>query len=164
MATETKRIFVDTNVILEGMLHRQLEAQANCLMDAVYSGQLKGYLSAGSFYTILFYAEQCFRKRYSDKEHRMKLLRYAMNDLLQHFTVVPQGNIEMHEGVNDMDFHDLEDSCQLQAALSADCDLLVTINTADFSSQNPLPVVHLADFEVPSFSNPSSPSTPPLKG
>lgn len=59
---------------------------------------------------------------------------------------MPQGNEDLHEGVSNNDFDDIEDSYQYQAFLKSDCEYLVTINVQDFPCHKDRRIVHLTDF------------------
>ena len=142
------KVFLDTNVILEGLLRREYAVNSEQVMRDVMQGSIDAYISAGSFHTITYFADKQLRKAFSNKEESLSQLRKVLNSLLDCLYVVGQSNFELAAGVNDESFDDLEDSYQMQAAISAQCDVLLTINTSDFPNESEVKVIHLKDYNT----------------
>ena len=127
------RLFVDTNVILDYVLHREHYAEAK---HAIAKGiAMKGELmmSVGGFYTMLFIVEKYFRKDLQQNGHdAVAQTRNVMRKLLSVFTVAGHDNASLLRGISDLQYKDIEDSCQYQAAQKAGCELLLTFNSHDF--------------------------------
>ena len=70
-----------------------------------------------------------------------------LNILLSEYEII--GRLDWEAAVNDQRFSDIEDSYQYQAALSADCDVLLTLNVHDFkyiSSDKEISILTPAEF------------------
>lgn len=133
---ENKKIFIDTNVILESLCRRSQAEEANLLLELIADEIINGYISSGSFHTITYYAEKGLKQIGYSKEDRISILREYLNNLLDQICVVKQGNESLRLGVNNTSFAVLEDSYQYQSALDSGCDVLVTINVGDYKDCN----------------------------
>ena len=126
------RIFVDTNIITEYLEER---AQAD-LVDRIFEQSeqkdWERYISVGSFYTITYLTERFLRHQGIVQPQLAQQQCYILTTLLETFNVQDLDKQALIEGVSNLAFLDLEDSYQNQAALRADCDVLLTINKKDF--------------------------------
>lgn len=75
-------------------------------------------------------------------------LREILHQLLESFEIVDLDKETLKKGIGNKDFTDLEDSYQYVAALSANSDVLLTINTSDFryASQSRISIVSPREF------------------
>ena len=73
-------------------------------------------------------------------------LRSIMTNILNMFSVAGQDKQVFIEGVNNLKFQDIEDSCQYQAAMEWNCDYLLTFNTKDYQGVKGLKVMSPQDF------------------
>lgn len=132
------KIFCDTNIIIEFLCQRD---QAN-LIEKILKFEPDNnqyFISVGSFYTITFIIEKYLRKETElSAEQRLEKLREILLSILSDFSLAPLSLENLREGVEDCKYVDLEDSYQYQAAISSQCDVLLTINKKDFSSDDNL--------------------------
>lgn len=127
------RIFCDTNIILEFLQKRTYADDVERVLDFADVSGSELYISIGSFYTITYITEVYLKKVANlSPNKRLDQLRNILLSILAQFSVVPHSNRTLFEGVIDESFLDLEDSYQAQAAMSADCDVLLTINEKHF--------------------------------
>ena len=127
------RVFLDTNVILEFFIERE-DVKAEM------------YMSVGSFYTMLFLIDKYLRKELGlTGEVRIATLRSLAVKIVKAISVVEHDNESLLRGVEDVQFKDIEDSCQYQAAVAAGCDFIITYNVKDYP-HTLLPVFSPSDF------------------
>lgn len=140
------RIFLDTNVILEYFIEREDVQAAAHLFNRLQEENDEMYISAGSFYTMLFLMDKYLKKVLGMKgELRIEALRSLAVKILKNVTVVGHDNEGLLRGVEDKLYKDLEDSCQNQAAIAVGCDYLITYNVKDYP-ESALPVLSPTDF------------------
>ena len=126
-------ILIDTNILLEVILQREQYEEANQLMTVLYAGRHHMWMTSGGFYGMLFTLDKYFRKVMGMKDPlRTNSVRSVMVQVLSVIDVVSQDKQTLLDGVKDMNFMDIEDSCQHQAALKESCDYLLTFNVKDY--------------------------------
>ena len=76
-----------------------------------------------------------------EKETRIAVLRNMARVLLKDYFVAGHDNESLLRGVDDMRFVDLEDSCQLQAAVSSGCQWLITFNLKDYPAEKQIEIM-----------------------
>lgn len=127
------KVLVDTNVILDYVLQREHYAEAK---QAIVQGiAAKDYflMSVGGFYTMLFIVDKYFRKDLQQsRQAAIEQTRDVMRKVLSLFTVAEHDNETLLNGINDVSYNDIEDSCQYQLALKHGCEKLLTFNISDF--------------------------------
>jgi predicted nucleic acid-binding protein len=129
------KVFFDTNIILEYMMRREQFDAAKQVINGLVNDNHALYMSAGGFYSILYIVDKYLNKElHMDKETRVAFMRNMAHGLLKDFQVASHDNESLLCGVDDLRFTDLEDSCQLQAAISAGCQYLLTFNVKDYPS------------------------------
>ena len=84
-------------------------------------------------YTMLYVVDKYFRKS-SQQSHILAVAqtRVVMRKVLSLFTVAEHDNTSLLSSIDDVTFHDLEDSCQYQLAVKHGCEKLLTFNTSDY--------------------------------
>ena len=55
-----------------------------------------------------------------------------MEMVLLHYSVAEHDNKSLLNGIKDMSFNDLEDSCQYHLATKSGCDVFITFNLTDY--------------------------------
>lgn len=129
------KVFFDTNVIIEYLIQRTRLDAAKLSIDKLVDGGHSLHMSAGGFYTILYIIDKYLNKElHIEKETRVAFLRNMARGLLKDYHVVGHDNESLLQGINDLRFGDLEDSCQLQAAITSGCQYLLTFNVKDYPS------------------------------
>ena len=130
------RLFIDTNIFIEYFERRIQFDNVRLLFNALEDGIHTGYISVGSFYTIAYIVDQGFKKKGMNRLERVNLVRSVLLQILDFTTVIELNNETLRNSINNLSFTDLEDCFQYQAALSGDCDMLITLNTKDFKGAN----------------------------
>ena len=140
------RVFLDTNVILEFFIEREDVRTAAQLFKRLKEEKAEMYMSVGSFYTMLFLIDKYLRKELGlTGDVRIATLRSLAVKIVKAISVVEQDNESLLRGVEDMQYKDIEDSCQYQAAVMAGCDYIITYNVKDYP-HTLLPVLSPSDF------------------
>jgi len=120
-----KRVFVDTDIILDVALARKPFLEASHLVLSLLENNIAlGYVSSNCI-TNLYYV---FRKVGGDVNAREFITR-----LLQYLTVI---SIEHSDVVNGLksNIRDLEDALQHYSALRNQCDCIITRNLEDYKN------------------------------
>lgn len=132
------KIFCDTNIIIDFLCRRE---QANRIEKILKfeSDKNQYFISVGSFYTITFIIEKYLRKETElSADQRLEKLRKILLSILSDFSLAYLSDNNLRHGVSDSKYINLEDSYQFQAAMASQCDVLLTINKKDFSSDDNL--------------------------
>ncbi len=128
-------ILLDTNVILEYFAVRERYCIAKRLVDHLRDEGDALFMSVGSFYTIIFLVDKMLRKQMGlQGVSRVNALRVIMERILATIAVAEHDKESLLRGVRNMQFKDIEDSCQLEQAKKASCELLLTFNISDYPS------------------------------
>ncbi len=127
------KVFLDTNVILEFFLDREEGKTASQLFVRLQEQNNTLYMTVGSFYTMIFLVDKYLKKeRGLLGDVRLQVLRELMSDILRIISVAGHDSSSLLRGINDVQYKDIEDSCQFQAAQKAGCDILFTFNVGDY--------------------------------
>lgn len=133
------RIFLDTNVVMDYLASRGDVESVSRIFRQIEEGKHSAFISIGSFYTITYLTEIFLKNKGLEKTERVKMLRATLESLLVYLNVAGHTKAQLLKGVKDVEFQDIEDSYQYQAALSAKCECLITSNIKDFHDlENPL--------------------------
>lgn len=114
-----RKIYLDTNVILEHAMQRDHYQQVVEIFHLAELGIIECYTSAATFFTIAFF----LRKEKSSKQ--------AFRSYLSFIRVATTHDTDLHDAVNSS-FTDIEDGFQYYSALGK-CDAFLTFNKKDFS-------------------------------
>ena len=131
-------VLLDTNIIVDALLQQPNGTKSQQVLDIIDSGKAKGFITVGSFYTIIYLLDKNFKKNCVEKGRRIEMLRYIMDVLLDKFGIIEHEYLSLFLAVHDEDFDDMEDSCQYRAAIKGNCQMLVTENTKDFACSDGL--------------------------
>lgn len=135
------KVFVDTNVILEYFMHREEYVTAEALFKISHRDDIQMFLSVGAFYTIHYIV-----LKYLRKEQRLvgndcvTSLRTIMKQILNMFDVAEHDKDSLLRGVSDLNYSDLEDSCQYQVAEKMGCPYFLAFNVKDYPVGDNVPV------------------------
>jgi len=133
-----KKVFIDTNVILDYILQREHGAEAKMVVAWLVENKVQMLMSVGGFYTMHYLIDKYLRQELQlDKPSRIIPLRTLLSLILQTFTVAEHNNASLLKGVMDPHYTDLEDSCQYQLALRAECEIFVTFDIRHFPQTEP---------------------------
>ena len=128
------RIFVDTNIISELLEARSQVDYVDRIFAEAERNQWTRVLSVGSFYTLTFLIERFLRHKGIGQPQLVEQQRSILLPILENFEIKDLDRNKLLCGVSDSRFHDLEDSYQYQAAVNAQCSVLLTINKKDFKN------------------------------
>lgn len=127
------KVLVDTNVILDYVLQREHYAEAKAALVQEVASKSDLLMSVGGFYTMLFVVDKYFRKDLQQsRQAATDQTRDVMRKVLSLFTVAEHDNETLLNGIDDVSYSDIEDSCQYQLALKHGCEKLLTLNASDF--------------------------------
>lgn len=120
-----RRIFLDTNVILDFFLEREpFYYDALKLWAACENGEVEGYVSALTVNNVHYVAQ---------KLKSTTTAMIAVRGILGIFNVVPLDK-ELLQRAADLHDRDYEDDIQLQSAIQAECSHLFTRDPTHFRS------------------------------
>lgn len=118
------RVLIDTNVILDVILERELFCRdSDKVVRLCKDKKIHGFLSAHTI-TNLFYI---LRKKISDEK-----CREAIMDLLTIFKVESIDIEKISRAILDKNFKDFEDRLQVECALAIGADYIITRDKNDF--------------------------------
>lgn len=128
------KVFIDTNIILEFLMRRERVDVVETLLESLKQKGETMYMTVGSFYSLLYIIDNYLRKELElKKPERIAATRAIAAQVLEDFVVAGQDNDSLLQGVKDLSFTDLEDSCQYQAAKRNGCECLITFNVKDYA-------------------------------
>lgn len=128
------RIFVDTNIISELLEARSQVDYVDRIFAEAERNQWTRVLSVGSLYTVTFLIERFLRHKGIGQPQLVEQQRSILLPILENFEIKDLDRNKLLCGVSDPRFQDLEDSYQYQAAVNAQCSVLLTINKKDFKN------------------------------
>ena len=140
------KVFLDTNVILELFIEREDVRTAAQLFKRLMDDKAELYMSVGSFYTMLFLIDKYLRKELGlTGDIRIAILRSLALKIVKAISVAGHDSESLLRGVENIQFNDIEDSCQHEAAVTKCCDCIITYNVKDYP-HSLLPVLSPSDF------------------
>jgi len=132
------RVFVDTNVLLDVLAHREPFYDASAQVWSLAElGEVTAYISAISFNNVYYIVRKVEDKATADRA--MRLLRDVFDSVAPDSKVINQAI--------DSQFGDFEDAVQFHSATRAKAQFLITRNPRDFP-RSKLPVVTPEEFLV----------------
>lgn len=130
-----KRIFLDTNILLDFGLGREHADEA----EKILALGLKGAIEVCASY--LSYANIGFILRHHSKREIYDLIQLMREDIL----VLPADSIQLDKSLA-LYADDFEDALQYECAKAANCDVIITNNGKDFAQFCDLPFMTAAEF------------------
>lgn len=132
-----KKVFVDTNVLLDILLERTPWANDAAVLFSMADRKEIELLCCSLSFSTAIYLMQRFK--YSRKEIVSKL------SIIKSICTVTTVNEAVIDRMLQSDFNDLEDAIQYYSALAFGAEAIVTRNTKDFAASK-IPVVSPHDF------------------
>lgn len=118
-----RRVFLDTNVVLDLMARRKpFFEDAKAIFDRSADGEFRILLSVLSFWNIFY----LMRKHPGEAKAKADLA------ILERLVQVVPAQVADLRGALASSIRDLEDALQLQGAIAAEADLIVTRDTKGF--------------------------------
>ena len=130
-----RRVFLDTNVLLDFALEREHAEEAEKILALGLAGAIEVCAS------YLSYANMGFILRHHPKEEIYSLISMMREDVL----VLPADSEQLDAGLA-LHADDIEDALQFQCAKAAGCDVIVTNNGKDFAEFCDLPYMTATEF------------------
>ena len=130
------RVFLDTNVLLDVLLHREpFVHDSACVLNMGFKGKIALYSTPLSFSTCMFVARKMLG--YANALEALKILEH-------HINVATMDSMQLHEALYAV-APDFEDMLQYHAAKAAECSLIVTRDERHFP-QKGIVVLSPTDF------------------
>lgn len=119
-----KRVFLDTNVLIDYLGSRKGFPEAAAIVTLAQRQKIHLYVSSLSFATTGYILNAHHKRSHAEIMHLFERVT-----ALCHITTVDEETVKhaIHS-----DFHDFEDALQHDSALTAGCDVIVTRNKPDF--------------------------------
>lgn len=130
-----KRVFLDTNILLDFALGRELADDAEKILALGLADAIEVCAS------YLSYANMGFILRHHPKEEIYALISLMREDV----TVLPMDGVQLDAGLA-LHADDIEDALQYQCAKAAHCDVIITNNKKDYTDFCELPFMTAAEF------------------
>lgn len=130
-----KRVFLDTNILLDFGLNRKGAAEAEKILALGLAGAIEVCASYLSF------ANMGFILRHHAKEEIYDLVAKMREDVL----VLPTDSSQLDKGLT-LFADDFEDALQYQCAKANSCDVIITNNGKDYAEFCDLPFMTAAEF------------------
>ena len=130
-----KRVFLDTNILLDFGLNRKGAAEAEKILALGLAGAIEVCAS------YLSYANMGFILRHHVKEEIYDLVAKMREDVL----VLPTDSSQLDKGLT-LFADDFEDALQYQCAKANSCDVIITNNGKDYAEFCDLPFMTAAEF------------------
>ena len=128
-----KRVFIDTNILIDYILEREYGQDAKQLLQRGFDGEVKLFASYLTFANMAYILGK-------------KIDIYELfGDLNQFITVLPMDEDQFQAALK-QPVSDFEDMLQYQCAMAGNCDIIITNNKKDFESYSVLPISTTADF------------------
>ena len=130
-----KKILIDTNVVLDYLLHRQDFLNARAIYLFAEQKHITGYISASAITDIFYLAKGTLGNEPTKK---------ALKTLLQIFKPATVTDNHIYQAL-DLDWNDFEDSVQYVVGEGLSVDYIITRNIQDYTSSS-IPVVKPENF------------------
>lgn len=128
-----KRVFLDTNILMEYLANREQVADVKLILKAAYQGKMEACMSAGCLYTLIYLLGLYLKNKGIHEPDKTQQIKDSLSTILGYVDIVDISKEYVKNAINATDFKDLEDSCQYQCAVENDCDILLTINIKHFN-------------------------------
>lgn len=131
-----RKLFIDTNIVLDLLAKRPEYASAAKVFTLADQGELELYVSSLTFANTHY-----ILVKHEGKEKTLKILR----DLELIVTIIDLSGKIVRLALNDKDFTDFEDGLQYYSALENGMEVIITRNQKDFKHSK-LPVMNADQF------------------
>lgn len=131
-----KRVFLDTNILMDAIAFRQHGAEANLLLDMSRANLIQTCAAVMSFATLSY----LLRHRTKEDIHQI------FDNLIDAIEILPMDNKQFYESMALGPVRDFEDLMQYQCAKANGCDVIITNNGRDYAEFCDLPFMTAAEF------------------
>lgn len=131
-----KRVFLDTNILMDAIEFRKHGAEANMLLDLCRAGYIQTCAAVMAFATI----------SYLLRHHTKEEIHQVFDNLTDAIEILPIDDKQFYEGMAFGPVRDFEDILQYQCAKANSCDVIITNNGKDYTEFCDLPVMTAEEF------------------
>lgn len=131
-----KRVFLDTNILMDAIEFRQHGAEANLLLDMSRANIIQTCAAVMSFSTLSY----LLRRRTKEDIHQI------FENLTDAIEILPMDDKQFFESMAFGPVQDFEDLMQYQCAKANGCDVIITNNGKDYAEFCDLPFMTAAEF------------------
>lgn len=132
------KVLIDTNIILDVILQRSVHLEQSKRVMQCCQSLVDGYIALHTISNMFYILHET-------ENFSVEYCRNFFNKLLHIFDIASLNKSDVLAAVSNVEFDDIEDSMQNQAAVSAELDYIVTRNEKDFKNST-IPVVTPEDF------------------
>lgn len=134
----SKKVFLDTNILMEYLANREQVADVKLILKADFQGKLEACMSAGCLYTLIYLLGLYLKSKGIHEPEKTLQIKDSLSTMLEYIDIVDISKEYVNNAISATDFKDLEDSCQYQCAIENDSNILLTINIKHFNKiKNP---------------------------
>lgn len=130
------KIFLDTNIVLDFVQHREGEEYVKWIFDYASSNQWKrlyvSYLSMANLAYVV-------------RRSGLQFIKAAIRDTFNWCNIISSNDMQILEALKSGS-PDFEDALQIACAESRNCDVIITRNPEHFRNYTEIPVITPADF------------------
>ena len=131
-----KKVFLDTNILMDAVEFREHGEEANTLLDMSRANIIRCCAATMSFATM----------SYLLRNHTKEEIHQIFEKLTNAVEIVSVSTKSFDDAMAFGPVKDFEDLLQYQCALSAGCDVIITNNKRDFREFCMLPVLTAEEF------------------
>lgn len=131
-----KRVFLDTNILMDAIVFRERGEEANMLLDLSRAGYIQNCAAVMSFATISY----LLRHQTNEEVH------FILSNLTDAIDILPMDSKQFFDGMAFGPVSDFEDMLQYQCTKANGCDIIITNNGKDYAEFCDLPFMTAAAF------------------
>ena len=131
-----KKIFLDTNVILDYYLNRFGADAVEKIFILANAGKLVLFASTLTFANFAYVIK---------REHSKEEFYAVLDEVEKHVYALPMDKEQLRNAI-DQPCKDFEDMLQYQCALAGGCDVIITNNRKDFAEYSKLPLFTATEY------------------
>ena len=130
-----KKLFLDTNILLDYYLDRSGADAAEELFIMANAGKIVLFASTLTFATFAYVVK---------REHSKEELYTILDEVEKHVFALTMDRLQLRKAI-DHPSKDFEDMLQYQCAVAGGCDAIITNNKKDFAEFSKLPLFTAAE-------------------
>jgi len=131
-----KRIFLDTNILMDVAENREHAPEANLLLDLGFRGIVQVCVAPITYTTMSFLLHRFDKKR----------IHEILRQLSEGIEVLPMDAAQFLQAMSFGPVRDFEDMMQYQCALAGGCDVIITNDRKGFEEYSMLPIMTATEF------------------
>ena len=83
-----KKVFLDTNIIMEYLAHRKEFDDVQLILSAAYQGGIQAVMSSGCVYTVIYLLGAEFKRQGIHEPEKREKIKESLSVLLEYIDVV----------------------------------------------------------------------------